>query len=242
MLVRSAVLACAAVACAAVALGTSLTTATSRGSVATRADAASAHTVRVVICHTARVGPAGRVPARLTVLGPPASTAGLVAYTTTGVFLVGPSGMACSGSLAEDGASALVVWSRGVRAPLQHSRGDGLTLSFDPVCVRCQAEDACPLFAALARGLGFPCMHGVPAGERVQRPKSHVRLFEDPPGVAGDGWPSGGPDPANGLVGVNGSLNAGRGGRAVFRSTCTLPAKQHAICTVSLDDVLSRYG
>lgn len=237
MVVRSTVLACAALA-----IGASLASATSRPSVGAGAEIASAQTVRVVRCQTARIGPAQRVPSRLTVLGSPSSIAGLVAYTTTGVFLVGPSGMACSGSLAEDGGSALVVWPRGVRAPTQHARGDGLTLSFDPVCIMCQAEDACPWFASLARGLGFPCMHVVPAGERVHRADAHVRLFEDPPGVAGDGWPSGGPDPANGLVAVKGSLTAGRGERTVFRSTCTLPVRQHAICTVSLDDVLSRYG
>ena len=61
--------------------------------------------------------------------------------------------------------------------------------------------------------------------------------FEDPPGVAGDGWPSGGPDPANGIVGVNVDQ-----GSAVYRATCTLPASEHRIRTISLNDVLAGYG
>jgi len=53
------------------------------------------------------------------------------------------------------------------------------------------------------------------------RLRSNVILFEDPPGVAGSGWPSGGPDPANGLVEYTGSPENG----VVYRSTCTLPGR-----------------
>jgi hypothetical protein len=67
--------------------------------------------------------------------------------------------------------------------------------------------------------------------------KYNVFLFEDAPGVAGSGWPSGGSDPANGLVGYDSSEDD-----AVYRSTCTLPAGDHALCTTSLNDVLRRYG
>jgi hypothetical protein len=63
-------------------------------------------------------------------------------------------------------------------------------------------------------------------------------LFEDPPGIAGSGWPSGGADPANGVVGLVGSPE----NELVYRSTCTLPASEHAICTASQNDLISRYG
>jgi hypothetical protein len=150
--------------------------------------------------------------------------------------------MNCSGLIAQDGGTQLLVWRPGSRQPRQHSDEDGLTLTAEPACVGCQADEACPLFAAFARGLGFPCSTGVPAREKVTRPDSHVALFEDPPGVFGDGWPSGGRDPANGVVGVKGSLNPGPHERSVYRSTCTLPAQDRSICTVSLDDVIARYG
>jgi hypothetical protein len=166
------------------------------------------------------------------------STAGLVAYTNTQLYLIGPSGMRCSGIVAADGGSGVTVWPQGYRSLPTHASTDGLTLSVTPACVFCKAAAACPFFAALARDLHFPCQQGVPAGERVYHLESTIVLFEDPPGVAGSGGPSGGHDPANGVVGYRGSPQRG----SVYRATCTLPAGQHSICTTVLNDVISRYG
>lgn len=208
-----------------------------------RAGSATARVVPVVRCHTQIVGgPGSSVPSTVRVLGSPRTTAGLVAYTNTQLFLVGPARMACSGFIAQDGGAQLLVWPRGRRQPRLHSHEDGLTLISEPACVGCQAQDACPFFRAFARSLGFPCSSGVPAGEMVTRPSSRVALFTDPPGVAGDGWPSGGSHSANGVVGVRGSLSPGPRNRSVYRSTCALPTRGHSICTVSLNDVIARYG
>jgi hypothetical protein len=236
--VRSCVLGCAALAIATILATASL----GRPSEAASAAIASAPTVPVYVCHTVTAGAPGQVPDRLRVLGAPASTAGLVAYTNSSVVVIGPPRMDCTGSVAADGGSELTVWPRNQRRPRRHSRGDGLTLTVDPACVACQAQDVCPFFTSLARNLGFPCTSRVPAGERVAHHDPHLTLFRDPPGVAGDGWPSGGRDPANGLVGVRGSLRAGRAARLVVRATCTLPARSAAICTASLNDAISRYG
>lgn len=205
------------------------------------ASAAGAATTRipVVRCPTL-FGISGnhpRVPATLAVdaAGP---THGLVAYTNTGIFLIAPRGLRCSGIVAVDGGTQVVVWAAGGRKPQLHSRGIGLTLTVDPACASCRADDACPFFTALARQAGFPCTAGIPAGERVLRPSRAVALFEDPPGVRGSGWPSGGPFPANGVVGTLPSSTEA----VVYRATCTLPAADHAICTESLDDVVARYG
>ena len=83
-------------------------------------------------------------------------------------------------------------------------------------------------------------MHGLPKGEVEVRPKNGggSAMFQDPPGVAGSGWPSGGRDPAFGVVVTKGTVENG----AVARSTCTLPVSEHGICAASLDDVISRYG
>jgi hypothetical protein len=164
-------------------------------------------------------------------------TRGLVAYTNTDIYLVGPRGMRCSGIVGADGGSQVIVWPQGRSRPGPHARTDGLTLSLEPACVGCQAEAVCPFFTALARSLGFPCVSGVPPGERVVRLRPNVVFFEDPPGVAGSGWPSGGPDPANGFVGRAGGPN-----RPVYRSTCTLPSSENSVCTTSRNDVLHRYG
>jgi hypothetical protein len=146
--------------------------------------------------------------------------------------------MRCSGRLGTDGGSQVIVWPQHHGRPTAHARTDGLTLTLDPACAGCKAQDACPFFTALARHLGFPCMSAVPQGERVYRPRSEVALFRDPPEVAGSGWPSGGPDPASGVVGYTGSAASG----LVYRSTCTLPASDHSDCTTSLNDVINRYG
>jgi len=177
-------------------------------------------------------------PTRVRVLHSPASVRGLAAYSNSQIVLVGPAGMRCSGIVATDGGSQLVLWPQGEPKPGEHSRGAGLTLTLDPACAGCQADDACPFFTAFARKLGFPCRTAVPAGEHVDDVSSSLVLFEDPPGVAGSGWPSGGSDPANGVVGIHTS----GGNSAVYRSTCTLPASQKAACTVSLNDAISRYG
>jgi hypothetical protein len=206
--------------------------------VALGAGTASAATVRVVRCRT-EFGVSGQkisVPATVAVRGAPRSTAGLAAYTNTDLFLIAPAGMACSGLVGADGGATVTVWKRGQRAPRQHSTGDGLTLNVIPACVGCMAEEACPFFPAFARTLGFPCTSGIPAGERVDHLTAEEAAFEDPPGVAGDGFPSGGPDPANGLVGIHGKYGV------VYNATCTLPQRMHAACTTSLNDVLARYG
>jgi hypothetical protein len=202
--------------------------------------------VRVVRCPTS-YGVAGelhKTPSRLAVLHDPVSTRGLVAYTNTDIYLIAPAGMRCAGIIGADGTTALAVGPRALTAELNNPgrsySGIGLTLAFDPDCVSCEASDLCPFFAQSARAFGFPCTTGIPADEQTYRLTPQVTLFEDPPGIRGDGWPSGGPDPANGLVGFTGPPR--QPDTTVYRSTCTLPTSEHSICTVSLNDTLSRYG
>jgi hypothetical protein len=178
-------------------------------------------------------------PHTITVLGRPASTRGLAAYTNAFTYLIGPVGMKCAGVQAVDGGSQVIIWPHRYAKPSLHSRSPGLTISIDPACASCKAYDACPLLPSVASSVGFPCTTAIPAGERVYVLRTTVVLFEDPPGVAGDGWPSGGPYPANGLVGEITSIPRYPG---IYRSTCTLPASKHAVCTASLNDAIARYG
>jgi hypothetical protein len=206
------------------------------------ASASGATSVAIPVVKCATVfgvsAPARHVPRTLSVsaAGP---THGLVAYTNTQIFLIAPRGFRCSGLVAADGGSQVIAWAPGEPKPTPHSHGAGLTLTIDPACAGCRADDACPFFTQFARQLGFPCGAGVPAGEAIVRRSPSLALFEDPPGVAGSGWPSGGADPANGVVGIHGHPV---GDALVYRSTCTLPAADHAICTESLNDVIARYG
>jgi hypothetical protein len=209
--------------------------------VSASAVASSGPSVPVVRCPTTGFLPPGaksRAPSRIGVLGSPSSVRGLAAYTNFEEFLVGPAGMRCSGAVGADGNGNITVWPAGRAARTQHARSDGLTLILDPACASCRAADACPFFPKLAASLGFPCSTtSIPKGEGVYHLNADATDFEDPPGVAGNGWPSGGPDPANGIDGVN----VGQAS-SVYRSTCTLPKSEHGICTISLNDVLARYG
>ena len=216
-----------------------MSTSMSSASVPNRARLASARDAPVALCPTRFGFPPGKisVPTKIAVRGSPRSTAGMVAYTNTEEYLIGPAHMACAGEAGEDGNGEIFIWPRGKRKPGQHSHEAGLTLTFSPACAICRAELACPFFRSFAARLRFPCSTGVPAGEVVTRLAAHAVLFEDPPRVAGDGWPSGGRYSADGIVGING----GQYGE-VYRSTCTLPARENRICVVSLDDVRNRYG
>jgi hypothetical protein len=207
---------------------------------ATHGAAADSARIAVVHCPT-EFGISGKHPSGPSGISVSAagSADGLVAYSNTEVFLLGPRGLRCSGIVAADGGSGVIVWAQGQPKPGLHSHGAGLTLDLEPACAGCRADDACPFFQAFARKLGFPCAAGVPPGEIHALIGRDVATFEDPPGVAGSGWPSGGRLPANGVVGVRGATVADA---LVYRSTCTLPAADHAICTESLNDVIARYG
>jgi hypothetical protein len=203
---------------------------------------AAAKTVAVVRCPTREgvVQPHPQIPSRISVEGRPDSVIGLVAYTNGEEFLIGPKGMICAGAVGVDGTALILVWPKGLTEPRRHSHEAGLSLFVDPACVGCQAEQACPFFTAFAKSVGFPCTDAIPSGERVERVNADLVAYEDPAGVNGDGWPSGGPDPANGIVGLFGARFRGHP-EEVVAATCTLRASDHELCTASLNDAATRY-
>jgi hypothetical protein len=214
------------------------------GSAAAHASPTATGTVPVVRCHTTFGIENGwsqfRVPRRLRVGGHPSSLAGLSGYTNGISILLAPSGMTCSGTVGTDLTAELTVYPRGDHRPTAHSATPALDLDYFPDCTSCEAGLACPFFPSWAnRTAGFTvCTTHVPEGEKVVRPNSRLALFTDPPGVRGDGYPSGGLNSAYGLV----SLSDPRGDPRVVRATCSLPASEARVCTRSLDDVLARYG
>jgi hypothetical protein len=64
-----------------------------------------------------------------------------------------------------------------------------------------------------------------------------VMGFEDPPGIAGDGNPSGGHHPANGVMTYYPQSDYGS-----WFETCTVPDSQRALCTAVLNSFVSSYG
>ena len=77
-----------------------------------------------------------------------------------------------------------------------------------------------------------------PAQERVSRISSVAVGFQDPPGVAGIGFPSGGQNPANGVA-----LYQPKPTEATaYLVTCTLAVAQHDLCAAVLNQFSATFG
>jgi hypothetical protein len=209
--------------------------------IAASASAAARVTVRVVRCPTS-FGAAPRrisVPRRLALSDVPSSTAGLVAYSNTSGYLIGPRHLRCAGQIAADGNATIQAWPSGQAQPGPHGAGSGLSLSVIPACVGCKARATCHYFPTFRRDLRhveLNCRPEPPPGEQLRYLTKRLAAFVDPPFVHGAGWPSGAGLPATGLVGI------GPGpAHAVFTSSCTLPAAQRAVCADSAAAARSLY-
>lgn len=196
-----------------------------------------AHAATVVVsvtrCATQfPVAPAPKihVPRSLRLRHVPASSTGLVAYTNTQGYVLGPPRYRCSGGVGVDGSSSLNVWPPDQAQPVRpHSRGAGLSLTMIPVCVGCKVDLTCPYLGVMqhaARSYQVPCPGEPPRGERVHQLSHRLAAVVDPPSVRGLGWPSGRGLQASGLVG----FLPGRSLQA-FASSCTLPSALRSDCT-----------
>jgi hypothetical protein len=100
----------------------------------------------------------------------------------------------------------------------------------------------CPLFSAAQsaaqQNLGKSCTASNPSREHTSKISSVAVGFQDPAGVAGVGYPSGGQNPANGV----GLYKPKPNEAAAYLATCTLPATQQALCTAVLNHFVSTFG
>lgn len=207
----------------------------------------SAGMVPVVVCPTedANLSPKPHIPATVPV-PVPRGRAGKVAIFTDahfGLRVLGPRDWKCSAVDATDGGSRVAVlppeegqapsnlwgtWPASVK--------EAIVAFGEPACWSCRLTLACPFFAAAARAakaaFGAKCTR--PAREVVVPLSKTVVAFSDPPWVKGDGAPSGGKYPANGVV-----VFFPAGG--TWLSTCTVPAVEHQLCTVSLNNFIATY-
>src|SRR5580658_5395944 len=164
------------------------------------------------------------------------------------MMLVGPRGWTCSAAYGADGSGGVIAYPKGETVPeswgaawlLSPPSSDeaisGAETGGSPVQA---AAEACGYFldaaTATLNDLGHGCP-GRPSSESIDEISTDVVGFEDPPGVSGEGTPSGGEDPANGVITYSSSLSPGS-----YRSTCTLPARQHPLSTASLDEFVAQY-
>jgi hypothetical protein len=162
------------------------------------------------------------------------SEQGLVAYADPYAQIVGPAGMQCSAVSGADGSETITAWPEGQRQPRAHSDGQGLHLEEIPACVGCMYSLVCPLDRSLANKI-YPGYHAscaaAPKQERIER-QGGLLLFTDPPGLAGDAFPSGGRYSAYGATGWTRAKGA-------FEASCTLPGRDRSECTVSLNDAIA---
>jgi hypothetical protein len=170
--------------------------------------------------------------------------------------ILAPRGWACRASEAVDG-NATVVAAPSVSdlAELQNSNptsvpAEAVTADGYPACQGCVYAAVCALVPGAGTQLAYPdlpCSTARPSAESVNwlngsptgsgTAINDVVGFRDPPGVSGDGRPSGGPNPANGVLRY--LYGSGQGGRA-GQETCTLPATEHQLCTDILNDFVQR--
>lgn len=165
--------------------------------------------------------------------------------------ILAPRGWNCSAGVGADGTVAVDVFPSGTSN--KRSDAQGVYASAIPGCQGCISETACPLVPSAVEGslsLYSPCPYKRPRAEEVRwamgspnTPASDytydVVYFTDPPGVAGDGDPSGGPFTARGVLLFT-------NGPDIFTSasleTCTLPTHLAGLCTPILKDFSKREG
>jgi hypothetical protein len=220
------------------------------GSPSTTAPGSVLAAVPLVDCPTAfGVTPSSSpsLPTSMNVSVPPTLANQLAVYSDAlgSVEVLAPIGWQCSAEIGADGSTRVVAFPPGAPVPANEQftaqQGDAVVASETSACVGCAEFQACPLFASAAADLmrdeGLPCRETRPAQEAVYQLSSTIVAFEDPPEVAGDGDPSGGSDPANGVMTYIPTSDNGS-----WLETCTLPESEHATCTAALNTFVSWYG
>jgi len=124
--------------------------------------------------------------------------------------------------------------------PAASSLPEAIYVTNNGGCQGCAYSQACGIFAQAdtqyATSLGS-CT-APPAGETDTNLTSTVVAFLDPPGVNGTGSPSGGVNPANGVM-TFALVNGEQADSDLM--TCELPDAEHQLCTASLNDFIQRY-
>jgi hypothetical protein len=168
------------------------------------------------------------------------------------LMLVGPkSGWSCRGSYGADGSGMLALTPLGISVPADASNTWHLPATSQVQAIVAMesgastvqgAALACPLFAAAAtatqQGLGNACAGTSPSRETKVTDSPVEVAFQDPAGVPGVGFPSGGTYPANGIMLYQPKANEA----SAYLATCTLPSAQHDLCTAVLNHFVSQYG
>ena len=168
-----------------------------------------------------------------------AAVAAQVAFYSNGTrTLLGPRDWHCEAAVGVDGSSSMTITPPGQATPTGSPPPDqqAVTAFTGGACVGCIASMACGLFPEawkLFDQPGLACPTKSPAGELITRPIPRSAIFEDPPGVAGTGDPSGGRYRALGLLVFDpgtGAAGSGTDMPSALKITCTLPDAMAQVC------------
>lgn len=236
--------------------GSSTSTTTTSGTPTTTSGPMVTTTLPLVVCQTTSgvTTTTADLPGSVSVSVPAsdASTGNLAVYSdeTGRLMLIGPTvGWTCSGSFGADGSGLMALAPVGTSIPASGTTWHVPASSSVQAIVAMEsggspvqgAQLVCPLFpaakAAAQQSLGQSCAAG-PSQEKVRRISSGAVGFEDPVGVAGIGFPSGGQNPANGV----GLYQPKPTEATAYLGTCTLPPSQQDLCTAVLNHFVATFG
>jgi hypothetical protein len=159
---------------------------------------------------------------------------------------IAPAGWTCTASIGADGSGDLSIFPQGQAANAEISSDpklEAVTVEQSGGCVTCAATQACSLFATanaeIMSSLNRTCVE--PIGEETHDYSAHVVFFDDPPGIEGNGNPSGGTYPSNGLVTYFPAGNAGTPLLSSWKESCTMAQGAHRTCTAILNLFLKEH-
>ena len=159
------------------------------------------------------------------------------------IEMLAPTGWTCSALIGADGSSSVTVQpAASPPTPSPVTTAEEVRAAQTSACVGCRESLACPLFLDAARDylqqFQQRCPSRRPTSERLTTINPHVVHFTDPPGIKGDGDPSGGKYGAMGVMTYYDDLASD----GSWTETCVLPPSDTSTCTAIIQNFDSRYG
>jgi hypothetical protein len=159
------------------------------------------------------------------------------------IEVLAPTGWTCSALIGADGSSSVTVQPAGLPpTPSPVTTTEEVRAAQTSACVGCRESLACPLFIDAANDylqqFQQRCPSRRPTSERLTTISPHVVHFTDPPGIKGDGDPSGGKYAAMGEMTYYNDLASD----GSWTETCVLPPSDRSLCTAILSNFESKYG
>ena len=232
------------------------TTVTTPGTSTTTSGPMVTATLPLVVCQTTSgvTTTTADLPGSVSVSVPAsdASAGNLAVYSdeTGRLMLIGPTvGWTCTGSFGADGSGLIALAPVGTSVPTSGTTWHLPAASSVQAIVAMEsggspvqgAQLVCPLFsvakAAAQQNLGQSCASS-PSQEKVNGISSVAVGFQDPAGVVGIGFPSGGQNAANGV----GLYQPKPNEPTAYLATCTLPPSEHDLCTAVLNRFVATFG